>query len=259
MMEESAIFIADSHFKQDDTELLEFFLNIPKGRQVFLMGDIFHLLIGSINESCIHNMKLINAIALLTHTNQIIFLEGNHDFDIKNIWNRYNININKQNLHIFSYIEQPIILKDNKNNLFILAHGDLWIGKKYYIYRNFINNSLLLLFFRYIDKLSCGIIYKKIYMRICKKMIAEFSFFRTDYEIFMHKRIEKYNNFVIDILVKNGIAKNVSSFCIIEGHYHLGKSYYKNNIAYNALKSCYFYKEYLTFKKDKLLIEVKNG
>lgn len=146
-MQESAIFIADSHYKQKDTELLKYFEEIPKGRQIFLMGDIFHVLIGSIDTSCIHNMPLIKSIATLTYTNNIIFIEGNHDFGIRTIWDRYNIDYKKQNLHIFSYAEQPIIMRGGEESLYILAHGDLWIGKGYHIYRKLINNQFVLSIF----------------------------------------------------------------------------------------------------------------
>ncbi len=258
VIDDNAFFIADSHFKANDTQLLEYFANLPQGKQIILMGDIFHLLIGEIHASCINNMQLIQQIAKLTYTNQVIIIEGNHDFGLSNVWKRY-CDYNVKNLKIYPHRMQPLIIKGKKNTLYILAHGDLWINTNYGIYRNIINNPCILFIFRLLDKLSYGIIYKAIAMRINQKLIAEFSFFRTDSPYFMSKRIAKYMSHIIHKLINMGFATEHTQFCIIEGHYHLGGYISEKNITYNALQSCYFHKEYLTFKQDNSIIEVVYG
>ena len=258
IVEDNAFFVADSHFKTDDIKLIEYFANFPKGRQIILMGDIFHLLIGKIHTSCVNNMQLIKQIAKLTYTNEIIILEGNHDFALASLWEKY-CDYNPKNLKIYAYNMQPIIAKGVSNGLYILAHGDLWINKKYDTYRNMINNPFILFIFRLLDKLSCGIIYKIVATRINQKLIAEFSFFRSDSQYFMSKRIAKYKSRIIQKLINRGFATNQTPFCIIEGHYHLGGYVIEDCITYNALQSCYFHKDYLVLKQDSFIIEVSNG
>lgn len=258
VIKDNAFFVADSHFKANDMRLIEYFSNFPKGRQIILMGDIFHLLIGTIHTSCIANMQLIEQIAKLTYTNEIIILEGNHDFALTTLWQHY-CDYNPDNLKIYSYNMQPLVVKGSNEGLYILAHGDLWIDKKYKIYRSIINNPFVLFIFRLFDKLSCGIIYKTIAVRINQKLIAEFSFFRTDSLCFMSERIAKYKSQVIQRLIDEGFATKQTKFCIIEGHYHLGGCVSEYCITYNALQSCYFHKEYLTFSRDSFVIEVMYG
>lgn len=254
-IKDNAFFVADSHFKADDIKLIEYFSNFPKGRQIILMGDIFHLLIGNVRSSCIDNMQLIEQIAKLTYTNEIIMLEGNHDFALASLWEKY-CDYNPNNLKIYTYNMQPIIVKGVSNGLYILAHGDLWINKKYDTYRNMMNHPFVLFIFNLLDKLSCGIIYKAVVARMNQKLIAEFSFFRTDFTYFMSNRIAKYKSNVIQILINSGFAKSNTSFCIIEGHYHLGGYVSEERITYNALQSCYFHKEYIALGKDSFVIEV---
>lgn len=287
ILEEGAIFIADSHFKQGDTCLLDFFSKIPEGKQVFLMGDIFHLLIGALQTSLRDNSDLIYAISKLSYTNHIIFLEGNHDFYLqnmriqtKNFYQTFytknhisNIKIddidtqnikktifkdaNHRNIRIFSYLMQPIIIKTYQNHYGILAHGDLWITQSYDNYRKTIHNPLLISFFKLLDTLSCGIIYRKFANRVNQRLIYEFSFFRQDFMDFLSERIAKYQRYILGPLIQKGLVSQHDIFCIIEGHFHLGKSMTYENIYYNSLHSCYFHKKYFTLYEG-IIIEVNN-
>lgn len=256
IIEQGAFFVSDSHFKTDDMKLIEYFSNFPQGKQIILMGDIFHFLVGKVDSSCLANMQLIRQIAKLTHTNMIIMMEGNHDFATESIWKKY-CDYNPKNLKIYAYNMQPIVVRGrNKNWLYILSHGDLWINKKYDIYRNAINNPYVLFIFRLLDKLSYGIIYKTIATRINQKLIAEFSFFRSDSTCFMSERVAKYRSNIVRILIDMGFATRHTRFCIIEGHYHLGEHIIEENVTYNALQSCYFHKKYLALGNDGFVIEV---
>lgn len=271
IIEKDAIFIADAHFKQGDATLLNFLLNIPNGRQIFFMGDIFHLLIGGLKTSCVINAELLCVIAHLSHTNRIVFLEGNHDFHIQPAWdilselmmsnqyyptilnsNSYNFHPNHKNIQVYTYNMQPIIAKNYNNHYCILAHGDLWISKAYDLYRKTINNSLIIIAFKLLDKISCGIIYNLFSNRIAKRKIAEFSFFRLDFVDFMESRINVYKQHIITPLIQCGFANENERFCIIEGHFHLGKCLEQEHIVYNTLPSCYFHKKYFTLYQDKI-------
>ncbi|RDU72893.1 hypothetical protein CQA66_03115 [Helicobacter aurati] len=253
ILQEDAIFIADSHFKQGNNKLKKFFLCIPKGIQVFLMGDIFHLLIGALQSSRLENHELICIISQLSLTNTIIFLEGNHDFSLQHIWRdtldspantTHHIQYNPNNIRIYTYYMQPIILKNWKNNTCILAHGDLWINSFYNQYRKILNSNVSIFLFKVLDRLSCGIIYRNISRRVSQRITAEFSFYRSDFKEFMLKRIRQYQKHIIVPLTENNNVKHDDIFYIIEGHFHLGQSLHQDNIHYIALPSLYCTKTY---------------
>ncbi|RDU59975.1 hypothetical protein, partial [Helicobacter sp. MIT 14-3879] len=221
ILKEDAIFIADSHFKQGDNALIESFQRIPKGVQVFLMGDIFHLLIGALQSSRLENQELISIICHLSWNNSIIFLEGNHDFSLQSIWqnrldstnanlcNKTTLNrqkmseyqscldslsldYNPSNIRIYSHSVQPIILRNWQNCFCILAHGDLWINPFYNQYRKILSSDALIYIFKLLDKLSYGIIYRNISCKIAQRTLAKFSFYRSDFVEFMFERIAQY-------------------------------------------------------------------
>ncbi|TLE00641.1 hypothetical protein LS73_004325 [Helicobacter muridarum] len=261
IMQEDAVFIADSHFKQGDIKLIESFLEIPKGKQIFLMGDIFHLLVGALQSSQAQNEELIRVICELSFNNEIIFIEGNHDFKLKYIWEQgtktklcftknlaHNVEYKPGNIRIYEYQMQPIILNNWKGDACILAHGDLWINPLYNTYRKILSSNILIGIFRMLDKLSCGIIYRNVAYRVSQRMIGEFSFYRSDFREFMLERIMQYQKHIILPLTRD--KKSIyNNFCIIEGHFHIGKSIEQDNIQYVALPSSYFTKTYTLITK----------
>ena len=239
VLQKDAVFIADSHFKRGDTALLESFSRLPSGVQVFLMGDVFHLLVGCLKSSRDENEELISALAALSLTNQIILLEGNHDFGLKG--NCENVGC-KANLRIYPHKSQPIVLRNWRDEVCILAHGDLWISPFYGIYRWILDSKPLMFFFRLLDSLSRGWLYALVSRRVSRRLIASFAFYRSDSVDFMGARLGKYKRRVIGALIQNNHARDRDSFCIIEGHFHLGASLQRDNICYIALPSSYFTK-----------------
>ena len=71
------------------------------------------------------------------------------------------------------------------------------------------------------------------------------------------ERIAKYQRYILGPLIQKGLASQHDIFCIIEGHFHLGKSMTYENIYYNSLHSCYFHKKYFTLYEG-IIIEVNN-
>ena len=170
---------------------------------------------------------------------------------------QHNLKNNKNvKIKIIPYKSQPLVIKDTHNRVCILAHGDLWISPFYDFYRRIVNNNLLLFAFNVIDRLTFGIIYDRFSRRISRRRIAEFAFYRSDFDDFMLQRLELYRQNVIKILIDKGFCSENQSFCIIEGHFHLGKSINVANVNYNSLESCFFNKrEYLSFSDG--LIQLK--
>lgn len=221
-----AIFIADSHHIKGQNELLDLFASLLKSprKQIFLMGDIFHLFLGHLHSSQKEYDLIIKLINELSCKSEIFYFEGNHDFGID------------QNLmpkvKIYPRILQPVFFKF-QNKIYALAHGDIFLDKFYEIYINTLNNSFSLSLFKIIDILSLGIIYKIISKKIYKKPIKNFSLSELDFEIFAKKRYELYSNFAKK---RYGIEING----VIEGHFHIGK----NNSKYFSLPSFYCEKRF---------------
>lgn len=88
IIQEGAIFIADSHHHSlyqntlDSAfqELLQF-----SSRQIFLMGDIFDFLVGSVQQSLRDNQKTLELLEQLSFKHKIYYFEGNHDFLLSQI------------------------------------------------------------------------------------------------------------------------------------------------------------------------------
>jgi UDP-2,3-diacylglucosamine hydrolase len=220
-LKDGAIFIADAHYPHHkQIEFLTFLQNIKtkkiKTPQLFLMGDIFDLLIGK-SKFTINLFK--NEIKLLEEIAkdiEVIYLEGNHDFYLKPIFKRVKV-IPLQN--------QPLILK-NGNLTYALTHGDKYNTTFLYkLYTKFIRNALVL--------------------SILPETIAI-----KNYEKMKNKKIcKKIKNFESKV---GEILKNYSSDFVIEGHYHQEKII-KNYIALPSFgcsqKVCLFLNKRFNFVK----------
>ena len=194
---EDAIFIADSHYNSNRKELKAIVHNILnnhlKTSQLFLMGDIFDFLSQEIMYFKNKNEDMINLINLLSKKIEIIYLEGNHDFNLKTIF---------PNITILSRDKQPLVLK-YKNKKIALSHGDIFTPLGYDLYSKFIRNNFTLLFLNFIDinnwltkKIDNWLLQKD----ICSKCNSE--------EIFVDIRINLYKSINVDK--------------VIEGHFHYG-------------------------------------
>ncbi|BCD67701.1 UDP-2,3-diacylglucosamine hydrolase [Nitratiruptor sp. YY09-18] len=133
-LKKGALFIADAHYHQGLREELVAFLSQIKSPQIFLMGDISDLLVGSIPSTYKHNKKLIDTINSLAQKCEIIYLEGNHDFNLQRVF---------PHIQVIPRAQQPLYVKDG-GYLVALAHGDIFVGKGYEFYRRAIENPLVL-------------------------------------------------------------------------------------------------------------------
>jgi len=121
--------ISDVHIKApgDKAETLFFqFLESEETRRadyIFLLGDIFDLLVGTGHEVEERYSKLFKKIkALLNSGKQIIQYEGNHDFHfhnlIKRLCQRWGISPEK-----WRYLEKPTLFNFNDKEI-LFCHGD---------------------------------------------------------------------------------------------------------------------------------------
>ncbi|GAB6074406.1 UDP-2,3-diacylglucosamine diphosphatase [Nautilia lithotrophica] len=222
-LKEGAAVIADVHYKKDDTKFLEvlkgWIENPPP--QVFLLGDIFHLLL-PFDYLISYNEKAINLINQLSQKTEVYYTPGNHDFNIQKI---------------FPDVTFADAFADKKKKIF-LTHGDLTDNDLFYkiyvkIIRNMAINNVL-------NCLSLNFINDWLFKKILRKKID-----CSKIENFEKKIKEKIKTFDYDI--------------IIEGHYHQNTILHFYDKEYINLPAFVCTKSYILIQLDKnpIIKEIK--
>ncbi len=215
-LQENALFIADSHFNENRPELLLFLQKLQsneiKTTQLFLMGDMFDFISGESLYFIKQNQKIINILNELSQNIEMIYIEGNHDYNLKKLF---------PNIKVYSKEKQPVIAMYHDQSV-ALSHGDLYVSGTYDIYCKIIRNKPLLTFLNFIDfnywlskKIHFGLLGKN----ICHKLL--------NFDDIVKKRINYYNEDIV-----------------IEGHYHQGKQFIFDNKKYVNIPSLACSKEY---------------
>jgi UDP-2,3-diacylglucosamine hydrolase len=223
---ENAIFVADSHFNEKRAQLLTFFKKLKskeiETNQLFLMGDMFDFISGESKYFIKRNNKVINLINDLSQDIEMIYLEGNHDYNLKKIF---------PNVKVYKREAQPIFMNyDNKE--VALSHGDIFVNDIFYdFYCKFIRNKLFLLFMNSIDfnyYISKKIYYGLLEKKICRKI--------KNFREIVSKRVKHYD------------AK-----IIIEGHFHQGKEYLIDEKRYKNIQSLSCSNEYVILTNNEFI------
>lgn len=220
-IQNEAIFVADSHYNEKNKEFLLFLKKIESKEilcsQLFLMGDMIDFISGESRYFIKQNYQVIELLNKLSKDIQIVYLEGNHDYNLKSIFPNINV-IKREN--------QPLLAKLENNQTISLSHGDNFINWKYDLYCKIIRNTFFLQFMNLID--INFFISKKIENTLVNKNICH-----------------KMNNFK-QIVEKR--IKNYKTDIVIEGHYHQGDIYNINNKKYVNIPSLCCQKEYVKIK-----------
>lgn len=222
ILKENAVFVADSHYNDKNQEFKQFLIKLEKGEletsQLFLMGDMFDFISGESKYFIRRNQELINIINKLSTNIEIIYLEGNHDYNMKTLF---------PNVEVIKREKQPLKAKYEDKTVKI-SHGDIYTPWHYNFYCKIIRNHIFLVFMNLID--IKNLISKKIYNSLIKKNICSKM---TNFEEFAKRRLDKYDSDIV-----------------IEGHFHQGKSFEKDNKLYINIPSLCCGKKYTRFKKD---------
>lgn len=225
-IKDGAIFISDSHYNTNRKELLGFLKNLPPNTtQIFLMGDIFDFLCEEIDFFKKQNKILIDLINQLSKNIDIIYIEGNHDFNLQNIF---------PDVEIIPREKQAIIMNANGKKV-LLCHGDLDMGFWYEFYTFFIRKAWFLKILNFIDRNNWFTKWVNEKLQH-KNLYYEFE----DFDNFSKKRVLFFQNYQLE--KKHDI--------IIEGHYHQGKENLINSIHYINLPT-FANNQYIEYTDNK--------
>jgi UDP-2,3-diacylglucosamine hydrolase len=221
-IKEGAFFISDAHYSYKRLEFLEFLKDIESKKlqptQLIFMGDIFDALFGGIKKTLDTNIKLIEIINRLSKDIELIYLEGNHDFNLKNIF---------PNAKVFKITQQPLVCKFDTSKV-ILAHGDFDGAIGYKIYTYLIRNRFILKFLNIFDEVILNTLDKYLGKKDdCKEL--------SWFDDFIERRIT--NNYDCDYF--------------IEGHYHQNKQILLGNICYINVGAFACNQRYFIVKSSK--------
>jgi UDP-2,3-diacylglucosamine hydrolase len=205
-IKENALFIADAHYPHHGDKFLNILQKIEnqiiKTPQLFLMGDIFDLLFGYNDYIKTFSQEGIELLQKLSEKIEIIYIEGNHDFCLKEIF---------PNIKIYSRDEQPVHFKLNNQDVY-MSHGDKYqTGLGYNLYSKILRNRVTLTLLKPFEK---EIIDHRIDKLKIKKICGDF------------RGYQKRFNDIISYYPKNAL--------IIEGHFHQALTY-KNYISLPSL------------------------
>ena len=233
-LREGALLLGDAHYSHLRPQLLQLIEDIASKKlqvpQLILMGDVLDALFGDVSFTLQENRTIVTLIQEISQEIEVIYLEGNHDFNLKNIF---------KDARVFSIQEQPVIAEYSGKTI-ALAHGDFDGAFSYKLYTGIIRNRWVLKLLNVIDSMIENQIIKKIDDYLGKKDdCKEFIGFK---EHIFSRSLEKYN---------------CSYF--IEGHYHQNKLYTFEKFTYVNLAAFACNQRYFIVKslQDRVLLEEK--
>ncbi|MBS4234910.1 UDP-2,3-diacylglucosamine diphosphatase [Campylobacter vulpis] len=226
-LKEGAFFVADAHENEDRRGFWNFLQALEKGEictpQLFLMGDIFDLLVGEISASHTFAKPYIASLENLCEKMEVYYLEGNHDFNLSCFF---------QKVRVIPLQNQPLILHTSKGKKekFFLAHGDIFLNPFLQFLLKSLRNRFLLCFLNVLNFLTFSSISKQILARQKRKNL----FYKIEnFKILAYKRYEKYQ------------AKGA---WVIEGHYHQNLFLKEERVKYFNLPSFAYERSFFVVK-----------
>lgn len=200
-LQSGAILIADAHCAPWRTPFIDFLHALDSGEivtsQLILMGDVFDMLYGPIQRTYGYNTEGIELINRLATKMEIIYLEGNHDFLLEDLFPK---------IEVIRREHQPLILNYEGKRI-AFSHGDSAMGMGYEIYTALIRSPLVLGVLRTIDTIGNGFI-----VAWLEKQMKRKSHCRTieHFEDLIEKRLSSLSQESFDVM--------------IEGHFHQNRS-----------------------------------
>jgi len=239
-LHDDAIFVADAHYQVGVREsFYNFLLKIQSQEiatsQLIMIGDMFDLLVGTIDYTCQQNKKLIDLLNSLSSHIEILYFEGNHDFDLQRIF---------KDIKVIPYTQQPLLCTYHDKTI-VLSHGDLHQSFGYKFYTSFIRHAWVLKILNFFDTHLGNFISKNILKAQKNKDIC--------------KKIDNFAQIIKQKSKKYDIASNRFDV-ICEGHYHMDEDFCFEGCQYRILSSYACAKRYFTIDfNDRIVFIPKKG
>ncbi|MEE8589347.1 MAG: metallophosphoesterase [Sulfurimonadaceae bacterium] len=199
---EGAIFLSDAHYSFKHSEFLDFLKAIRAQEiqtpQLILMGDMFDLLFGGIAKTIERNQEAVDLINTLSDNIEIVYLEGNHDFNLASIF---------PGVQVFSIKQQPVDCRYKEQSV-ALAHGDLDGPLDYRLYTAVIRNPLVLRLLRFINTIGKQFILNALDAKLARKDDCQ--------------KMHTFETFITKHLAKQKLEEYA---LFIEGHHHQDLSF----------------------------------
>jgi UDP-2,3-diacylglucosamine hydrolase len=159
----------------------------------------------------------------------VIYLEGNHDFELNYFFSH--------NVKVFPLQQQPLTCKA-KNKTVWLAHGDFDAPFGYQVYTFFIRNKYILKLLNIYDSLTNHSILNFVEKHMSKK-----------------EQCKVFDWF--DDFTKKRLAKNFTCNLYIDGHFHQNKQFDINGVKYINLGAFACNQRFFVvkFKQDEITLE----
>ncbi len=213
-IKEGAVFISDAHDNSKRDGFYRFLQKIDSKEidtsQLFLMGDMFDLLFGSVAYTVKKHQKEIDLLNRLSKDTEIFYFEGNHDFNLKELF---------PNIKVFPIEAQPVLFTIKDMQLF-LSHGDKFGDTVHKLYTQIIRNKTVLKILNFTDMMFGNFISEKLERDLSNKKIC------TEIENFKDLIEKKLSEYLID-----------KEAYVVEGHYHQNRSFEFKKVKYINLPS----------------------
>jgi UDP-2,3-diacylglucosamine hydrolase len=225
-LKEGAIIVSDAHHNGSNSHFLDFLKAIEAKEivteQLIFLGDMFDTLFFSVDTTLAKHKESINILNKISKEMEIIYFEGNHDFDLTKLF---------PNINVIPLRKQPYLTKFDDKKIF-MAHGDWGSSYSYMLYSFIIRNRYILKFLNMINNSFSNFIIKKLEKRLsCKDQCKEFKNFENHIEDkFMCSNLRDF-----DILIEGHYHQN-SSFKIAHFHY-INVASFACNQRYYVVKS----------------------
>jgi UDP-2,3-diacylglucosamine hydrolase len=237
IIQEGALFIADAHDSDERSFFFDFLLHVKQNPppQLFLMGDMFDLLVGSVAHGVQQYQRYIDLIDELGKRCEIYYFEGNHDFDLTNLF-----------LHVtvIPIEAQPLTCKLPSGKTCLLLHGDKYGTLINRTYTKIIRNQSVLKILNYIDKRTGASISKKIQNdQRTKKLCKSIEHFTTQIQRKLHLYpktdviAEGHYHQNVDFMVSGVHYVNFSSFACNQSYFSVQSSS-ETEFAHKQLRGC---------------------
>lgn len=211
-LHEGAILVADSHYAPWRTPFIDFLSALEMGEittsQLILMGDNFDLLFGVVSQTLSLNRTAIDLLNRLSLNISIVYLEGNHDFQLSCLF---------PHIRVVDRSHQPLILNHNHSRIALL-HGDIGVSFGYKVYTALIRNSIILKGLNFLNEKFGGFIINALSTQMQHK-----------------NHCQKIDDFETIAKRNSKLEWMVSCDSVIEGHYHQNCAFSYNSLMYTNL------------------------